>query len=107
MYIDVSGTPSFMVPSLAPNMKSAPEMSASQTSKPTIIGFYGISGCGKSYPLEQLKQDATLQAQRFVFYDGSELIASVTPGGLEACKAMEKDQKDGYVEAALDRLSAD
>jgi uracil phosphoribosyltransferase/phosphoserine phosphatase/adenylate kinase len=107
MYIDVSGTPSFMVPSLAPNMTSAPEMSASQPSKPTIIGIYGISGCGKSYRLEQLKQDATLQAQRFVFYDGSELIDKVTPGGLEAYKAMEKDQKDGYIEAALDRLSAE
>jgi GTPase SAR1 family protein len=82
-------------------------MSASQPSKPTIIGLYGTSGCGKSYLLKQLKQDATLQAQRFVFYDGSELIVNATPGGLDAYKAMGKDQREGYVRAALTKLSTE
>jgi uridine kinase len=44
-------------------------MSTSESNKPTMIGLYGISGCGKSYLLNKLK--AQLPDDKFAFYDGS------------------------------------
>ncbi|KAF2832348.1 hypothetical protein CC86DRAFT_340779 [Ophiobolus disseminans] len=80
-------------------------MTAPATNKPTIIGLYGISGCGKSYLLKELNKDDALKEQHFTFHDGSELIASVTPGGLETFKQLiEADQKV-YIAAALNKVS--
>jgi uridine kinase len=41
-------------------------MSAPQTTKPTIIGLYGISGSGKTYLLKKLKQDSSLKDHGFL-----------------------------------------
>jgi len=82
-------------------------MSTSDHSKPIIIGLYGISGCGKSYLLNQLKADSTLKDRRFAFYDGSELIDKVTPGGLDVFKQLKRAEKDRRIEAALSKVSKD
>ena len=37
--------------------------------KPVIIGIYGVPGCGKSYLLNELKQE--LREESFTFYEGS------------------------------------
>ncbi|KAJ5608662.1 hypothetical protein N7528_009229 [Penicillium herquei] len=48
----------------------------------TIIGLYGIPGCGKSSLLNDLK--GGIGSENFVFFDGSQVIASASPGGLNA-----------------------
>jgi adenylylsulfate kinase-like enzyme len=82
-------------------------MSAPQTTKPTIIGLYGISGSGKTYLLKKLKQDSSLKDHGFLFRDGPDLIDEVTPGGLEAFQQMERAEKDTQIELAFTALSAD
>lgn len=47
-----------------------------------VIGLYGISGSGKSYFLDKLKQE--LGDDDFIFYEGFETIASRVPGGPDA-----------------------
>ncbi|KAI1666422.1 hypothetical protein L13192_10106 [Pyrenophora tritici-repentis] len=69
--------------------------------KPTIIGLYGISGSGKSYLLNHVKTEIALQAQGFAFYDGSEVLAHVTPGGLDSFKLLDAAAKQSRIEAAL------
>lgn len=49
------------------------------STKPTIIGLYAISGSGKSHLLNKLQIDPALAS--FAFYDGSEMLDRVTPGG--------------------------
>jgi adenylylsulfate kinase-like enzyme len=61
---------------------STTEKDDSRDSKAKIVGLYGISGSGKSFLLNQLKQE--LNHERFLFYEGSEAIADLVPGGLEA-----------------------
>ena len=69
--------------------------------KPTIIGVYGVSGSGKSYLLNHVKTEMALQAQGFAFYDGSEVLAHVTPGGLDYFKLFDAAAKQSRIEAAL------
>ncbi|KAM0207634.1 hypothetical protein ACHAQI_007429 [Fusarium lateritium] len=59
--------------------------------KPTVIGIYGISGSGKSFILDVLKQD--LDPAEFIFFEGSEVIASLVPGGLTAFHALDEEEK--------------
>lgn len=42
------------------------------TRTPKIIGIYGVSGCGKSFLLEQLK--GHFDEKPFFFYEGSEQL---------------------------------
>ncbi|KAF2133802.1 hypothetical protein P153DRAFT_362865 [Dothidotthia symphoricarpi CBS 119687] len=81
-------------------------MSSSQA-KPTIIGLYGISGAGKSYHLDLLKTTTTLAKEGFIFYDGSALIASVVPAGLDAFKGLSHDDQTLYRKQALEQLKVE
>ncbi|KAI5300451.1 hypothetical protein KEM56_002451 [Ascosphaera pollenicola] len=47
-----------------------------------VIGLYGIKGCGKSFLLDKLKN--LLDHGKYMFVEGSEELASVVPGGLDA-----------------------
>jgi adenylate kinase len=67
--------------------------------KPVVIGIYGISGCGKSYLLNQLKP--RLGTDCFAHYDGSDVIARVTPGGLEAFEKLSGAEKSAARELAI------
>ena len=59
--------------------------------KPIIVGLYGIPGSGKTYLLNQLKQE--LEEKYFAFFEGSQMIASIVPGGLDAFQKMEEQEK--------------
>lgn len=49
-----------------------PSNSESRASKkPTVIGIYGVQGCGKPFMLQQLKK--RLGEEAFADYDGSEV----------------------------------
>ena len=69
--------------------------------KPTMTGLYGISGSGKSYLLNQLKNDNDFAHQHFTFYDGSSLLEKVVDGGLDAFKKMKDKQQYETREKAL------
>ncbi|PYH99302.1 hypothetical protein BO71DRAFT_475215 [Aspergillus ellipticus CBS 707.79] len=67
--------------------------------KPTIIGIYGVPGSGKSFLLTQLKP--LLNGQHFAFYEGSEVINTVVPGGLPAFQAMHYSSQEHYRHQAI------
>ncbi|KAJ5219514.1 hypothetical protein N7468_008718 [Penicillium chermesinum] len=57
-----------------------------------IIGIYGLPGSGKSFLLNILKLG--LSHADFSFYDGSQVIAAGTPGGLEAFQNLNEDDQE-------------
>jgi phosphoserine phosphatase/adenylylsulfate kinase-like enzyme len=77
----------------------------SSTTKPIIVGIYGVSGCGKSHLINQLK--AELGEERFAFFDGSTIITGVVPGGLESFKEMSEEDKHHYRGIAIAKIGAE
>ncbi|KAL8902549.1 MAG: hypothetical protein Q9207_004605 [Kuettlingeria erythrocarpa] len=84
---------------------SAPGTQPTPNNRPTVVGLYGIPGCGKTTLLEDLKGE--LGQDEFTFYDGSEKIDSVVPGGLTAFQAMEKPKQDEWRELAVRSIGKD
>lgn len=82
-----------------------PKSNSDSHQKPAIIGIYGISGCGKSYLLRQLKEQ--LDKNHFLFFDGSGVINRVVPGGLSAFKKMDNQQKHHWREQAIRLIQTD
>ncbi|KAI5864693.1 uracil phosphoribosyltransferase-domain-containing protein [Durotheca rogersii] len=75
----------------------------SSTPKPVIVGLYGVPGCGKSYLLAQLKKE--LDTCLFEFYEGSEVISSLTPGGLVAFQKATEQEKLRWRQLAIDSIA--
>lgn len=69
------------------------------SSNAIVIGIYGVPGCGKSFLLEQLKND--LGRDQFDFYDGSQAIANLIPGGLEAFNTFSDHEKTHWRQVAI------
>ncbi|KAF5606000.1 PRTase [Fusarium subglutinans] len=70
--------------------------------KPTVIGIYGIPGSGKSFTLEYLRKD--LGEEEFAFFEGSEVIASLIPGGLAAFQKLTDDEKYEWRVKAINHI---
>jgi adenylate kinase len=70
--------------------------------RPVIIGRYGLPGSGKSFLLNILK--CGLSHVEFSFYDGSQVIAAGTPGGLQAFQNLDEDDKDRVRDRAIRRI---
>ncbi|KAF2683119.1 hypothetical protein K458DRAFT_390388 [Lentithecium fluviatile CBS 122367] len=73
-----------------------------------VVGIYGISGCGKSRLLNQLKEltgQIEPDSQSFTFYDGSATIHEVTPGGLDAFKKLSPDEQGELRGVAIDSIA--
>ena len=79
----------------------ANQVSAS-SSKPVVMGLYGLPGSGKSFLLNTLKRG--LSHDEFSFYDGSHVIAEVTPGGLEAFQHLKEDDKRNFRDRAMGKI---
>ncbi|KAI0482522.1 uracil phosphoribosyltransferase-domain-containing protein [Xylariaceae sp. FL0804] len=80
---------------------------AESGSKPIVIGLYGIPGSGKSYMLQELeaKAKAGQRGRDSVrFYEGSEVIANLVPGGLDSFKHMPESQKKRWRTAAIHQI---
>ncbi|PLB52141.1 uracil phosphoribosyltransferase [Aspergillus steynii IBT 23096] len=73
--------------------------------KPTVIGLYGVPGCGKSYLLRKLK--AKLDENFFAFYEGSQVIDRLVPGGLEAFKLLNEKRKRKWRREAIESIQKD
>lgn len=61
------------------------------TSTPRVIGLYGVSGCGKTRLLQQLKQH--LGDKEFSYYDGSDVLFGQVSGGREGFRALSESAK--------------
>lgn len=70
--------------------------------KGVVIGLYGIPGSGKTFLLNQLKQE--FQQEPFLFFEGSEMIAAVVPGGLEAFQKMKREEQSLWRQSAIDAI---
>ncbi|KAI9887289.1 MAG: hypothetical protein M1823_000883 [Watsoniomyces obsoletus] len=70
--------------------------------KPVVIGVYGVPGAGKSWLLDRLKPE--LGKEHFTFYEGSQMIASLVPGGLGAFQRLEEHEKSSWRQIAIDTI---
>lgn len=59
--------------------------------KPFIIGLYGVPGSGKSYLLQMLGD--TLNSSTCKVFEGSAMLESLVPGGLNVFKELPYDDK--------------
>ena len=78
------------------------EIKAVSGPKPIVVGLYGLPGSGKTFLLNQLKQK--LKETSFTFYEGSEIIANVVSGGLDAFHGMEEQQMSHWRMRAIDEI---
>jgi len=81
---------------------TAVERSSAYKKKPVVVGLYGVPGSGKTFLLGLLKQE--LGEEEFAFYEGSQMIATVAPGGLGAFQKMEEPEKLRYRQLAIDTV---
>ncbi|KAM6501542.1 Uracil phosphoribosyltransferase domain containing protein [Amanita muscaria] len=70
--------------------------------KPIVVGIYGIPGCGKTFLFDQLKLE--LREDCYEFYEGSQMIASLVPGGLAAFQKLDEEYKSHWREVAIDTI---
>ncbi len=71
---------------------------------PIVVGVYGVSGCGKTFLLDQLKQ--TMNLDLFSFCDGSEMIGNFLPGGLKEFQGMKEKEQLMYRQRAIDAVGS-
>ncbi|EWC47687.1 hypothetical protein DRE_02887 [Drechslerella stenobrocha 248] len=72
------------------------------TVKPTVIGIYGVPGCGKSFLIKELEE--CLRFRGFQFYEGSKMIADLVPGGLDAFKKLGEGEKSNWRQLAIETI---
>ncbi|OQE13263.1 hypothetical protein PENFLA_c051G10458 [Penicillium flavigenum] len=87
-----------------PHHRNSPSTKVEPTdcAKPVIIGLYGLPGSGKTARLDELKTE--LSNDEFAFYDGSAVIAAVTPGGLKALQNLTEEAKNDYRERVIAKI---
>lgn len=68
--------------------------------KPTIIGLYGVPGCGKTYLLKNLKE--ILDEGKFDFFEGSAVINRRVTGGLDKFRALDDEGKGMWRKLAIE-----
>ena len=85
------------------NQSTTPQVRSAFDYKSIVVGLYGIPGSGKTFLLEQLKQE--LGQIDFTFYEGSEMIASIVPGGLGAFQDMGEQEKAHWRQLAINAIA--
>lgn len=79
-----------------------PENRSVYNAEAIVVGLYGVPGSGKTFLLNQLKQE--LGQEHFAFYEGSRMIATIVPGGLNAFQTLEEQEKAHWRQFAIDRI---
>lgn len=85
-----------LIQNATPDIRSASDHTA------VVVGLYGLPGSGKTFLLNQLKQE--LGQTHFAFYEGSKMIATVVPGGLDAFQSMEEQEKAHWRRHAINAI---
>lgn len=71
--------------------------------KPVVIGIFGLPGSGKSTMLRALESCESMSRVRF--YEGSEVISSLVPGGLDSFERLkEAEKKLQYRQCAIETI---
>ncbi|KAK1995252.1 uracil phosphoribosyltransferase [Colletotrichum falcatum] len=78
-------------------------MAGTGNTKPVVVGLYGVPGCGKSHLLAQLKN--RLDHEHFQFFEGSDVIDTVVPGGLEVFKRSDDPTKLRWRQTAIGAIA--
>ena len=97
-----------MLSSVANLQSDRPSSSATRSAsdgRAVVVGLYGIPGSGKTFLLNQLKQ--VLRDTHFAFYEGSQMIAAVVPGGLVAFHGLKEPEKMLWRQRAIDAIEED
>ncbi|KAF4534686.1 Uracil phosphoribosyltransferase protein [Lasiodiplodia theobromae] len=84
------------------NQPPSLDQSHSAGRKAKVIGIYGIPGSGKTLLLNQLKQE--MSDENLSFFEGSEVIASFVPGGLEAFQKLDEEHKTHFRQLAAESI---
>jgi uracil phosphoribosyltransferase/adenylate kinase/phosphoserine phosphatase len=85
----------------AGNSRGSVAMSSNK-SEIKVIGLYGVPGSGKTTLLNELKQQ--LDRERFSFHEGSEEIAKLTPGGLQAFHGLDTQSQEHLRKLAIENI---
>ena len=85
-----------------PNQSTVNENKSASSGKAVVVGLYGVPGSGKTFLLNQLKQE--LGEEHFAFYEGSRMIASVVPGGLDAFQKLDEQEKVHWRQLAIQTI---
>ena len=81
---------------------TVPETPRISQARGKVIGIYGLPGCGKTYLLHQLQN--ALSGESFTFYEGSQVIAGLVPGGLSAFQQMPEELKEEWRTSAIVKI---
>jgi uracil phosphoribosyltransferase/phosphoserine phosphatase/adenylate kinase len=82
--------------------KALESRSSPNNNKAVVVGLYGVPGSGKTFLLDQLKEE--LGEEYFAFYEGSKMIATVFPGGLDAFQTLDEGEKEHWRQLAIDTI---
>ncbi|RPA92079.1 hypothetical protein L873DRAFT_1711496 [Choiromyces venosus 120613-1] len=84
------------------NQSTALESRSASNDKAVVVGIYGVPGSGKTFLLDQLKQE--LGQEDFEFYEGSKMIANIVPGGLDAFQKLDEQEKLHWRQLAINTI---
>ena len=85
-----------------PNITKFLNATSSSKDEAVVVGLYGIPGSGKTHLLKQLERE--LDGAEFTFFEGSDVIDNVVPGGLGAFHAMNEDEKTQWRQLAIEEI---
>lgn len=85
-----------------PSKTTPPAPNDSSNHEPVIVGLYGLPGCGKSFYLNIL--NGKLSHEHYKFFEGSEVIDSVVPGGLPKFKKLAEESRLAWRQVAIEKI---
>ncbi|KAF5350833.1 hypothetical protein D9757_013532 [Collybiopsis confluens] len=73
--------------------------------KPVVVGIYAVPGSGKTFLFQKLREH--LGVQDFNYFESSEVISGLIPGGLDSFRKMDEGEKTHWRERAIDKIAED
>lgn len=83
-------------------MQNPKYVERSVVTPPVVIGLYGLPGSGKTTLLHRLKRD--LPEDEFLLFEGSQVLASLVEGGIDAFKGLDPLEQTALRERAIEEI---